>query len=302
LNGRAVTEDFYPSVANLTAQLALLLHPLTSYLYSTPPPTSSSRELPLVQDLYQSLHNLVSTAAYLSICIRFSPTIFHFNDLSPGTPYDSEETHSLEPDVFAASKQAVTDAYSSARKAHISARDNAKREIEELKKKGKGRSWKSGRAERKLAKILEKEPKPPGQSYRARAKIAAWMAISRYKAGSEEDDDDENEGLEGKGGFRIMRVCKSAAVVYYGEERRGSEGERIGLAEWVRERQGGLGMEGREVVGRVLAVAALGAAAFGLNQVVSMMDWNLVGSQIVELEKALPQILGSIFLRSTVGG
>jgi hypothetical protein len=255
--------------------------------------------MPLVQDLYQSLHNLVSTAAYLSICIRLSPTIFHFNDLSPGTVYDSEETHSLEPDVWTQSKQAVTDAYSSARKVHLAARDNASKEIEELKKKGKGRSWKLGRSERKLMKILEKEPKPPGQGYRARTKIAAWMAINRYKAGSEEDDDEDQElGLEEKDGFRIMRVCKSAAVVYYGEERR----ERIGLVEWVREKQGGLGMEGREIVGRVLAVAALGAAAFGLNQVVSMVDWDLVGSQIVELEKALPQILGSIFLKSTVGG
>lgn len=294
LNGHAVTEDFYPSVANLTAQIALLLHPLTSYLYSMPPPTSSSRELPLVQDLYQSLHNLVSTAAYLSICIRLSPTIFHFNDLSPRTPYDSEETHSLEPDVWSASKQAVTDAYSSARKAHISARDNAKREIEELKKKG--RSWKLGRAERKLARILEKEPKPPGQSYRARAKIAAWMVISRYKAGSEEDDDEDGE-LGDKDGFRVVRVCKSAAVVYYGEERRGKE--RVGLEEWVRGKQGR--REGREVLGKVLAVAVLGVAAFGLNQVVTMMDWSWVGSQTADLGKALPRILGSIFLRSNVG-
>jgi hypothetical protein len=298
LNGHPVTENFYPSVANLTAQIALLLHPLTSYLYSTSPPTSSSRELPLVQDLYQSLHNLVSTAAYLSICIRLSPTIFHFNDLSPGTLYDSEETHSLEPEVWSASKQAVLDSYSSARKVHISARDNAQREIEELKKKRRGWSWKLGRAERKLARILEKEPKQPGQSYRARAKIAAWMAISRYKAGSEEDDDDDVGGeLGDKAGFRIMRVCKSAAVVYYGEERRGRE--RIGLAEWVRGKRGR--MEGREVVGKVLAVAVLGVAAFGLNQVVSMMDWNWVGNQTADLEKVLPQILGSIFLRSNVG-
>jgi hypothetical protein len=199
--------------------------------------------------------------------------------------------------VWSASKQAVTDAYSSARKAHLAAKDKAQRETEELKKQGRSwKSWKLGRAERKLARIVEGEPKPPGQSYRARAKIAAWMAISRYKAGSEEDDD-ENGELGDKDGFRIMRVCKSAAVVYYGEERRA--GKRIGLGEWVKEKQGR--RESREVVGRVLAVAALGVAAFGLNQVVSMMDWNWVGSQTAELEKALPQILGPIFLRSNVG-
>jgi hypothetical protein len=297
LNGHAVTEDFYPSVANLTAQIALLLHPLTSYLYSMPPPTSSSRELPLVQDLYQSLHNLVSTAAYLSICFRLSPTIFHFNDLSPGTPYDCEETHSLEPDVWSTSKKTVMESYSEKKKAHLAARDKAQREIEELKKQGRGWSWKLGRAERKLARILEKEPKAPGQTYWARCKIAAWMAISRYKAGSEEDDEDEGGELEGKDGFRIMRVCKSAAVVYYGEERRGRE--RVGLEEWVRGKQGR--REGREVVGKVIAVAVVGVAAFGLNQVVSMMDWNWVGSQTADLEKALLQILGSIFLRSNVG-
>ncbi|KAI9047837.1 hypothetical protein LZ554_008545 [Drepanopeziza brunnea f. sp. 'monogermtubi'] len=110
LGANAVTESFYPSVAKLSAQIFLMLQPLTNYLYSLPPP--SNRKLPLVADLHQSLHNLVSHAAYLSICIRVSPSITQFVDLQPGVDWDPDDMYSLETEQYTQNKADAIAAFS----------------------------------------------------------------------------------------------------------------------------------------------------------------------------------------------
>ncbi|KAJ5037559.1 uncharacterized protein L3040_007731 [Drepanopeziza brunnea f. sp. 'multigermtubi'] len=110
LGANAVTESFYPSVAKLSAQIFLMLQPLTNYLYSLPPP--SNKKLPLVADLHQSLHNLVSHAAYLSICVRVSPNIMQFVDLQPGADWDPDDMYSLETEQYTQSKADVIAAFS----------------------------------------------------------------------------------------------------------------------------------------------------------------------------------------------
>jgi len=105
LGKRAVTDNFYPYVATLTAQISLLLKPLTDYLYAIPP--RKGKTLPEFRDQYQALHNLVSTAAYLSICMRLSHTIFQFNDMRPGAGWSDREMHSLEDLLYAQSQDAI---------------------------------------------------------------------------------------------------------------------------------------------------------------------------------------------------
>src|SRR6266536_3131737 len=65
------------------------------------------------------------------------------------------------------------------------------------------------------------------QTHRTMTKIGVWTVITRYKPGSDKDDEDDMEGrtkaLVDKDGFRIMEISKSAVVCYYGrvrEERR----------------------------------------------------------------------------------
>jgi hypothetical protein len=264
----AVTENFYPSVATLTAQISLLLKPLTDYLYSVPPRLGAP--LPKITDQYQALHNLVSTAAYLSLCIRLSPTIFSLNDISPGTPWDDTDHHSLEDGLYSESKEAVLANFTAKRTAWEERRLELNTELKALETTGKIETRAGHTAHALLAAHLATEPKLSGWDYRPMAKIGVWPVITRYKPGGDEDDEKGgcSKYLREKDGFRIWQIGKGAVVVYYGWDGKDAEGrtapnprgERKRLRGWIREK--------REAGRRVLSetgkmVAGLGAAVVG---------------------------------------
>lgn len=125
IGNSSVTGDFYPQVAALTAQISLMLQPLTGYLYALPPPMGKT--LPLVTELYQSLHNLVSRAAQLSLTVRLSPTIFHIVDTPPGSVYEPDDVYSLELESYNASKERIVSKYEAKRAAWQAKKDAAKK-------------------------------------------------------------------------------------------------------------------------------------------------------------------------------
>ena len=104
-----VTVNFHPEVAKLTARVSLLFKPLLDYMYAIPSPDGA--EIPSLWDQYQDLHNVISHAAYLSLCIRLSPTIFYFTSLSPGEAFQPDDQHTLETHIFTASKAQIVADY-----------------------------------------------------------------------------------------------------------------------------------------------------------------------------------------------
>jgi hypothetical protein len=211
----------------LTAQISLMLHPLTEFLYSIPPPLD--KPLPMAEDLYQSLHNLVSRAAHLSLCVRLSPTIIHLVDNLPGSVYEPSDAYSLNVESYAASRERIITRYNYARATWQASKDKAKSALESLVAVGPAEQAKAGRdldaakaneptsqphlinatgnklshlqckgveptdsrilaAQNELAYIETHPPTHPDQNYQALTKIAVWPVITRYKPGSAEDD------------------------------------------------------------------------------------------------------------------
>lgn len=83
--------------------------------------------LPLVTELYQSLHNLVSRAAHLSLTVRLSPTIFHIVETLPGSVYEPDDVYSLELETYNASKERIVSKYEAERAAWQTKKDAAKK-------------------------------------------------------------------------------------------------------------------------------------------------------------------------------
>jgi hypothetical protein len=225
LGGSPVTKFFYDEVAVLTAQISLLLEPITNWLYSVVQPASKHRHS--IQDLHQSLHNIVSRAAYLSICIRLSPTIFHFVDVSPGTPYDYDDQHNLNSEIYTKSKEAVLEIHRRNLHRWTIERDDAALSVEAFPTDSDKNSREGKRAIEKHNAILDNPPTPPGRVYRAICKIGVWPIINRYKPGSDEDDKVLEQPLHEKNGQRIVQICKSAIVCYYGREDQRGGYERV---------------------------------------------------------------------------
>jgi hypothetical protein len=67
--------------------------------------------MPLVTEMYQALHNLVSRSAHLSLTVRLSPTIFHFVDILPGSTYEPDDMHCLEQNSFSVSRECSISEY-----------------------------------------------------------------------------------------------------------------------------------------------------------------------------------------------
>jgi hypothetical protein len=113
LGGSTYTRNFHSDCAKLTAKIALLLQPLSTYLYALRP--TEEFQNPNIQDQFQSLHNIVSTAAYLSICMRLSPTIVSLVSVNPGTYFDPDDHRVIDKAGYIASRAIATDAYHSQR-------------------------------------------------------------------------------------------------------------------------------------------------------------------------------------------
>jgi hypothetical protein len=229
--------------------------------------------LPRITDQYQALHNLVSKAAYLSLCIRLSPTIFSLNDVNPGTPWDDTDHHSLEDRLYTESKGAVLANFTGKRAIWEHRRVELDAEVNALDAAGKTETRAGHNANTLLAAHLATEPKLSGWDYRPMVKIGVWPVITRYKPGGDEDDEKGgcSKYLREKDGFRILQVAKGAVVVYYGWDGKDTDGrlapnprgEKKRLRVWIKEKEkekaGGKGMS---EAGKV--VAGLGAAVVGV--------------------------------------
>ncbi|KAF4635007.1 hypothetical protein G7Y89_g3089 [Cudoniella acicularis] len=236
-----VTQYFYQEVATLTAQLFLLLKPLTDYLYAMAPPKGTV--IPSIVDQYQALHDLVSNAAYLSICVRLSPTIFFWVDVTPGTYYDRDDHTFLDIRSWTQSKQNVVDFYNSQVLEHKNELAIAENVVKDLEAQGKGNTRRGRATRQRLVEIQTVAPKALIYEYRAMAKISVWPSIKRFKPGSAEDEKKEREDpgnkipLYKKNGSREFEVSKGAIVVYYGKTNRRNDERRLSLAEFVRQKQ-----------------------------------------------------------------
>jgi hypothetical protein len=267
----AVTENFYPSVATLTAQISLLLKPLSDYLYGMQPRLGIP--LPKIEDQYQELHNLVSTAAYLSLCIKLSSTIFTFNDVSPGTYWDDKDYYNLEAGLYAESQQATVADYQHRHTAWDDRQTQLNAELDFLVKAGKKDTRAGDNAMNVLAAHQATKPVITGRDYRPMCKIGVWPVITRYKPGGDEDDEkgECSKYVREKDGFRILQLAKGAVVLYHGWDRKdvhgrllpNPAGEKESLRSWANrktEAKKGLGDKGK-------VVAGLGAAVVGVMMV-----------------------------------
>lgn len=258
----AITKNFHKDVTNLTAKVALLLKPLTFFLYSRPPKDGAKNHR--VQDQYQALHNIIALAAYLSLCIRLSPTIFYFSNVSPNTPYDEDQQHSVDARGYTKSKEAVVTAYRAAAAAYQQKRAELEREIAKLKAAGKSDTSRVFRkAQAKLDAHIAAQPDPPGQMHEALTKIGVWPNISRFKPGTQEDDETATP-LASRRGCRIFEVSKSAVVCYYGPESRAKRAEgRVRLEDFVEQKVKRYGKKERGL-GKGVVFATAAAAAVGI--------------------------------------
>ena len=257
-------------------------------MYAIPPLDGVT--IPKLWDQYQDLHNIISQAAYLSLCIRLSPTIFYFTPLSPGEAFQPDDQHCLETQLFTASKAKVVADYDAVFTPWNKKRISLEKRVATLKaedqtevndfKQGEGKTAKVRRVKGKQAQAKAKKeikkaqvdleahnkthPRHYGFSHRALTKVCAWPNIRRFKPGSLEQEK-ANTPLELRTGCRIYEVSKSAAVIYFGTEDRAERArQRVCLRGLVDQKQREYGTKNGKGRGVVKAAApyALCIAAF----------------------------------------
>ena len=192
-------------------------------MYAIPPPQGQT--IPLIWDQYQYLHNIISSAAYLSLCIRLSPTIFYFTRLSPNEAFQPDDQHCLESEIFTRSKQKIVDNFDALNKQWNEKKTKLEADLEVL---GTGASIELEQGKQlktELAAHLATRPRHFALSYRALLKIGAWPNIRRFKPGSVEQEE-AGIPLEQRTGCRIYEVSKSAGVFYFGIEGRAERAKR----------------------------------------------------------------------------
>jgi hypothetical protein len=188
----AVTPMFYSEVAKLTARIALLLKPLADYLYCRP--TILGEESPSIESQYQAIHNLVSNATSLSLCVRLSRTIFHFVEILPGEYYSPDDQENIAMESWSIRKDEELRNFKARQEFWLKRKGEAEQEFKTLEEPGQAHTRKGKKATDKLLKIRERQPKAPQQTHRAMTKIGVWPVITRYKPGSDKDDEDDEEG------------------------------------------------------------------------------------------------------------
>jgi len=248
----------------------LLFEPLTSYLSRLP--EDGTGNTPSPENQYQNLHNIVSSAAYLSLCIRQSPSIFYFYPVTPGTHFDRGDQINADSISYTKSKQAVTDAYNAAYTRWLADKKAIDAEVASKAAQGPTRDFK--RAQAKQFAITAQAPPPPSTDYRAMAKIGIYPMITRYKPGSKQNDECEAVypckpiPLHKKDGFRDRIISLAGVVCYYG--RKDTEGH-LHLEDFVEEKKkewnpDGEGLPlGLDKLGKKSAIATtVGLTAMGL--------------------------------------
>jgi hypothetical protein len=226
------------------------------------PPKEEGKANPKMTAEYQEIHNIISKAAYLSICIRLSPTIFYFTDITPNTSYNPEDQHSLDNNVYTKSKDVVVKAHADARTVYLKKKKQIDMEISALEKTGKGettRAYKEVTTKQKAHRQTKPYP-PPGSTHRALTKIGVWPCIRRFKPGTDVDVE-LSEPLAKRDGFRIRSVSKGAVVCYFGvEDRKERAKTRVRLTDFVKQKKEKYGK--KEIgLGKLALVASIAVAA-----------------------------------------
>jgi hypothetical protein len=206
----------------MTTQISLLLEPLTLYLLQQHKNHSPCHPFQPPASQFQALHDIVSEAGHLALCIRLSPDIFHFVSERPGEPFNNETQFCLDLKEFTDSKAAVVAAQGVAAKGSKTAYGGSESDFVT--------------SEGSPAGTAENAPLYP--AHRALVKIAAWPSIKRYKRGN---------GVTGGeySGFRIFDICPAGVICYWGVEKRDRDEEFRKRAE-----REGVGKVGGFVKGR----------------------------------------------------
>ena len=188
----------------------------------------------MMDEQYQELHNIMASAAYLSLCIRLSPTIFYFTDVSPNALYDPDDQHSVDGEAFANSKAKTVRKHDTSVAAWRAKRALLQAEVSRFRQPGMNANSRAGRKATKELADFTNPNIPIGRTHRALTKIGIWPNIRRFKPGSKEDDVNE-ERLADRDGFRIFELSKSAVLCYFGVESRIVRGQtRVPLEHFAR--------------------------------------------------------------------
>ncbi|KAK1767088.1 hypothetical protein QBC33DRAFT_570048 [Phialemonium atrogriseum] len=116
-----VTPNFWPAVDALTMQLLALLLPALDLVDRH---FAGSRAANPLRAVHQDLHHVVAEAAYLSIAIRWSGSIFRFVTPLPGQQWELDQDN-VDNDVYEASKAAAVAAMPAAAAAPMQKGDGA---------------------------------------------------------------------------------------------------------------------------------------------------------------------------------
>ncbi|CAG8978926.1 hypothetical protein HYALB_00011188 [Hymenoscyphus albidus] len=213
LTNRPVTTNFYAQVASQTAQTFLMLQPLFDYLYSLP--STSDWELPPPMEFYQGLHDIISDAAYLSLCIRVSPTIFWWEETRPGTLFTAEEHTIVDAVSWQESKNAQLTLHVKDITAWRATKEKALAAVRKKLAEGKIYSHHGFAKVEQLENIKALRPAFATDAFRAKVKIAVWPAIKRFKEGHWKEEGTSLPAWE-KRGMREIPMSTSLVLCYYG--------------------------------------------------------------------------------------
>lgn len=252
-----LTKNFHGATAKLTAQMALLLKPLTDFLYALPPAEDTT--LPTLEDQYQALHNIIASAGYLSLCIRLSPTIFFLSEARPGQCYNPQDHERINKGAYSASEKVVTDKYASDKTAWMTEKTALAGDLEALNRRGNATTRERSEVEEKIKEHARTHPMPPSRTHRVLTQIALWPNIRRFKPGGLEDEK-KSEKLENRKGFRIYDITKGAVVCYSGVQNYSRKVKSIPLERFVKEKE--KEMEKKEKISETSRDAAFGSLTY----------------------------------------
>ncbi|TGO11097.1 hypothetical protein BTUL_0117g00130 [Botrytis tulipae] len=286
LGGASLTPNFHKDCTQLTAQVLLLFMPLFNYL--TLLPAGPETVTPKATALYQALHNIFSSAAYLSICIRISPTIIHTVSLLPGTAYKPDEHTSILQKSWTLSKTVVQNNWN---------RDHEALEIERAEAEGYVIGYRNAgdrrlesnaglRALRRLQDVQKKlaDHNPPGFTHEAAVKIAIWPVTKRYWAGSSKPGGDMD-------GQSVFDVTNAGAVFYYKEKDKPIEP----LLDFVTEKKKKLGGRYERVKDLLAVLALLSLGAFMV--LLYVVGWAALIAWLTSSIAAIPESLRESVVR-----
>ncbi|KLU87842.1 hypothetical protein MAPG_06833 [Magnaporthiopsis poae ATCC 64411] len=116
LGGHILTPNFWSRVGELATRTTSLLLPLINFQGQQAP----AEKWPGLMVIYQELHDIIAEAAYFSICIRLSHTIFKIEYPEPGEKWELTYGQLEEKHIYRKSKMNAQD--HDARQGHPSAR------------------------------------------------------------------------------------------------------------------------------------------------------------------------------------